>query len=157
MVIVLVSKLTYAQEKKIDLNLLFNDWAISYNESQDSVLIMRDINDKKFLSDEDRKITYPFKQGSDSTICEINLHNQQRTLYCPVGEIKSPLDFKKDSENNEIWVFDSKKMLLRHSICLGISKPINQTPCLYEALYKIEDIQEGYLKLCLKEELVMGL
>ena len=139
-------------QKAINLKLLVNDWAISYNESRDSILILRNI-DSKFLTHEDKRIVYPFKTGKDSLISKIRFPNYR--FYCIVGvELDSV-----DSSNYglaEIWFLNREKMFLRHTICLNV-KEEEYNSCIYESIYRIKNIKEGYLELFLEKELVIGL
>lgn len=153
---ILTVQIAIAQESQ-NLSFLEDSWSISYNESSDSILVLRNIKDFKFLTKEDKKVIYPFELENDSVLCEIDFPtNKGREFYCLVGSSNGVKRDLNDIKSVESWVLDKNESLLKHAIC-SRNMPSQRPTCVYEAIYEIHELAKGYLKLTLRQELVYGL
>lgn len=143
----------HAQEE-INLDMLFGDWAVSYNESDENHLVLRNPKDKKLLSEEDRKIPYSFKITGDSLISKTKFPRQNsRGFFCPVGS-SVKIDTIENYYTSEVWFLNYEKKALSYGICFEVNTNSKNLSCAYKANYRIDKLRENYMKLTLLQEYV---
>ena len=146
----MISVYANAQES-INLDLLFIDWAISYNESEGNSLILRNAEDRKVLNEEDRKVPYSFRITDDSLICKNSFPRKKRIFMCLVGST-AKIDTTSNYGLQEIWFLNYENKSLTYKICSESSA--ENMICAYESSYRINKLINNYMELTLLNEKV---
>ena len=142
-----------AQEKEsVDLDYLYSDWAYSYNESYEDIVILRKSTDDNFLSMEERKDWFGFKKGHDSI-----LHNERinsgKQFFCGQGN-SGTSELNRSAGLHDLWTYNSARSTLTHTLCGDLGEGKHHP--LFTSMYKILEIEEDYVKLQLLKELFEG-
>lgn len=143
----------------IDIEYLYNDWAYSYNEFFEDIILLRRATDKEYLSLEERKDWYNFEDGNDS-ILHYEKINAGRRFYCVVGYTnnKEYTVNNKEEESRglcDLWTYNPTSLTLTHTLVSDFGES-RGTP-IFTSIYKILEIEEDYIKLQLLKELFEGL
>lgn len=134
-------KTSYAQEK-INLELLFNNWAISSKESTENLLILRNPSQPNNLFADDLNTIYIFKIGLDSVVCTSDIKNHSGWI-CGSQSTSS----KSSIPKKEIWSLEYENNQLTRGYYFG-----NDESPVYAGIYKIMSLNDNYLKLQLIDE-----
>ncbi len=135
------------QQEEIQLDLLYSNWAFSYNEGNDSIAILRNAKDQEYLSKDERLHVFLFNNENGAVIYDAPIYIR-RSYSCYGGneEPSSPSYGLFDK-----WILDADQMVLSHML-YSKGTQANDYP-IFTDVYKILGVQENYLKLRLVKEL----
>ncbi|MFK7811541.1 MAG: hypothetical protein AB8B59_03550 [Maribacter sp.] len=130
-----------AQDKNINLDLLFWSWAINQDGSSEYLIIKKSTTVNRGSS-----YIYDFKISTDSII-------YQDKILSKIGWCLTP-PIQRDTLGYEVWTLDAAGAKLRYDIYFD--SITNKKPADYSIIYKIQSLDKKYLKLRLDRELFEG-